>query len=306
MASAGEPMPDEVFDHLATILHFYCDALGEFGIFVMRPGSIDHHIKEKVMMNKSDLFDAIRKYHEFASARLILIPYLEKKHCEHNDGHWLLFVVDLSSDTLFTFDSVGRFKGAESAGLEIRTCFIAPHLCYMKEYDGPLDQPPKGRVKDDFGLIRRAEEFKAKFLTPKDRQEDNYSCGFRVVHAILLIILERRVPQSITEAAALNVEEYRQLILKLMQTRDICILKNAYQFPLPPSRLLPASIEAKTSCANKEEEEKDGTESARSVSCSRSLAVSCAASTHALTDQRTTTAPADTSGASVLAATIPH
>lgn len=212
LEQVGEPMPNEVFDHLVTILLFYCDSISEHSIFVMRPDVIAHNIDRKIVMTKSDLFDVIRRYYEFSAAKLLLIPYLWKENRQH-DGHWLLFIVDLSCDTVFVFDSTNKFKGAESVLNEIRTCFIAPHLSYLREYDGPLDKPHKGKVKDDMSLAARAEEFKAVFLMTATRQTDNFSCGFRVAHAILRIILERCQPQSVVEAAAFDMEEYRRLII---------------------------------------------------------------------------------------------
>jgi ABC-type iron transport system FetAB ATPase subunit len=178
----------------------------------MRPDVIAHSLDRKIVMTKSDLFDAIRRHYEFSAAQLLLIPYLLKEN-KRDDGHWLLFIVDLSCDTVFVFDSTNKFKGAESVLNEIRTSFIAPHLSYLREYDGPLDKPQKGKVKENMGLAIRAEEFKSFFLTTETRQTDNFSCGFRVAHAILRIILERCRPQAVAEAVAFDMEEYRRLII---------------------------------------------------------------------------------------------
>jgi hypothetical protein len=64
-----------------------------------------------VEMNKGDLFEAIRKHHEFIDAKVVVFLYGETRHLTNSDGHWLVFAVDFSCDTVFVYDSCNRFKG---------------------------------------------------------------------------------------------------------------------------------------------------------------------------------------------------
>jgi hypothetical protein len=86
-------------------------------------------VDEGLEMGKLDLYQAVRRARKFDNARLIIIPIIEKK-VKNDSGHWLLFAIDLSNDTVYLFDPCGEFKGSYTACDTIKKVFLVPYLSY--------------------------------------------------------------------------------------------------------------------------------------------------------------------------------
>ena len=103
-------------------------------------------IDAEVEMNKSDLFSVLRWLHEFINAKVVVFMYGETRHLTDSNGHWLVFAVDFSCDTVFVYDSCNRFKGVTEAFEKLKKAFINPQLCYLVQNPNLLDSPEKGKV----------------------------------------------------------------------------------------------------------------------------------------------------------------
>jgi hypothetical protein len=146
-----------------------------------------------VEMNKGDLFEAIRKHHEFIDAKVIVFLYGETRYLTNSDGHWLVFAVDFSCDTVFVYDSCNRFKGVSEAFEKLKKVFIKPQLCYIVQNSNPLDRPEKGKVQDIPGISERVASFKldTSIRVPRT-QKDSFSCGLWAIEVLFQMILEKR------------------------------------------------------------------------------------------------------------------
>lgn len=171
-------------------------------------------IDAEVPMTKSDLFTVVRRHHEFVGASVILFAYGETRYLTNSDGHWLLFAIDFSCDTVFAYDSCNRFKGADEAFKKLIKVFIAPHLCYLQQHPGPLDNPEKGKVKDFDDLILRASNFKLNTIRMLKSQKDFFSCGFWATEMMMQIIMEKKPLAQVSVTT--NVTDSRKFMLRLM------------------------------------------------------------------------------------------
>jgi hypothetical protein len=182
----GKPMPDEVFDFLETMLLYHISTTDNHNTFVASSKMMTAAINAEVAMTKGDLYELIRKHHEFSQAKVVVFAYLETNFSATSDGHWLLFAVDFSCDTVFVYDSCNLHKGAPEAFAKLQTSFITPHLCYLEDKSGPVGGiAPKGKVSNVERFALRANAFKLEVVSMPITQKDHYSCGFWVTKMML-------------------------------------------------------------------------------------------------------------------------
>lgn len=130
-------------------------------------------------------------------------------------GHWLVFALDFSCDTIYAYDPTNEFKGADQIADDIRMCFISPHLVYLKERPGPISNVERGKVPDRRDETFRADAFKLVCVRmPKGRQNDAFSCGFWAAKMILGLAVEHCAPKDLD--VTVECESFRQFILKMM------------------------------------------------------------------------------------------
>jgi hypothetical protein len=181
-------------------------------------------IDANVEMNKSDLFEVIRKHHEFIGAKVVVFLYGETRYLTNSDGHWLVFAVDFSCDTVFVYDSCNRFKGVSEAFKKLKKAFIKPQLCYLVQNSKPLDRPEKGKVQDVPEINERVASFKLETSVRAPRtQKDFFSCGLWATEVLFQMVMEKKNLNEIEVDITDLLQQRRAFLVRLMSTRYLYI-----------------------------------------------------------------------------------
>lgn len=204
----------------------HASAISDFNVFVAGNRFMTSLIQQSFRETKHGIFDIIRCYHEFINVRIITFAFGEDEFSASEDGHWLIFAIDMAEDRIYCFDSFNAFKGAQTAFEKLVSCFIEPYLSYKQEYDGPIDKKRDGTFDAKFyGEIKktaeaeaRAARFKLVTVQLPETQQDGYSCGFWAVKILLDIAVRRIHPREIKTRLG-DPEEYRLVVSKILRSR---------------------------------------------------------------------------------------
>lgn len=120
------PLPNRVIDCIEALLLHHLTNDDNHQIFIANHRLMTDAIDAGVEMTKGDLFEVIRKHHEFVNSQVVTFLYGETRHLTNSDGHWLVFAVDFTCDTVFVYDSCNRFKGVSEAFEKLKKVFIKP------------------------------------------------------------------------------------------------------------------------------------------------------------------------------------
>ena len=142
-------MPTELLDCLEPMLVQHLADTKRTNMYVANYNVMTNAFKAGFVMTKKDLFQAIRGHYDFINAQVIVFALGEDEFSGNPDGHWIVVAVDFSCDTVYKYDSYNRQNGARTIFERVKNLFIAPHLSYLPEDDGPLDIPQTGKVSMD-------------------------------------------------------------------------------------------------------------------------------------------------------------
>jgi hypothetical protein len=99
-------MPNKVVENLEVLLLHHLSRADNFDMFVAGHEAMTRLIRDECVMSKTDLYDLIRKHHQFFGAKVVVFMYGEDDHpLVGANGHWFVFAVDFTRDTVFVYDS---------------------------------------------------------------------------------------------------------------------------------------------------------------------------------------------------------
>jgi len=99
-------MPNKVAENLEILLLHHLSRSDNFNMFVAGHEVMTRLVRAGCAFSKSDLYDTIRKHHQFFGTEVVVFMYGEDDHpLVGANGHWLVFAVDFSRDTVFVYDS---------------------------------------------------------------------------------------------------------------------------------------------------------------------------------------------------------
>ena len=98
-------MPTELLEFLEPMLVHHLADTKRTNIYVAKYDVMTNALKAGFMMTEKDLFQAVRGHYDFINAHVIVFALGEDEFSGNPDGHWIVVAVDLSCDTVYTYDS---------------------------------------------------------------------------------------------------------------------------------------------------------------------------------------------------------
>jgi len=99
-------MPNRVAENLEVLLLHHLSRSDNFDVFVAGHEVMTRMVRDECVLTKADLYDVIRKHHQFFGTKVVVFMYGEDDHpLVGANGHWLVFAVDFAQDTVFVYDS---------------------------------------------------------------------------------------------------------------------------------------------------------------------------------------------------------
>jgi hypothetical protein len=108
-------MPNKVVENLEVLLLHHLSRADKFDMFVAGHEAMTRLVRDGCVMSKADLYDLIRKHHQFFGTKVMVFMYGEDDHpLVGANGHWLVFAVDFTRDTVFVYDSTNQLNGVSA------------------------------------------------------------------------------------------------------------------------------------------------------------------------------------------------